>query len=481
MCYVVLDFWLISRRLVTSMDAEDFLEEADAEAADEAAVILPLADDPGAPIPALRECTAQVVNVGAEEAGGGKEAHPSEEEGEGQSVVLLEDPEGIAPKQVVLRMWAYMVATMFDGRNTATDISNRFAQRFGQPLPVEHVLELQKELDSALLLYSRRFERTLRRRLEAYLEKDTRAAILAGQSYPRAKDSALKTIHAFFTSPDGPGIAPDGKPPVSNTVRAAMLPHIDLQVGGATYAHGYNEILRNSEADLFVILGVSHNGNGQGLYYVSRKHFETPFGIVRTDQSVAQKMQDAAGLPMPQAELAHRNEHSIEFQTLLLAALMQEQKRAFEILPVLCGPVEYFMLNEADPFSAKPFRSFVDELRKTLDASGRKWCILSSVDLSHVGPEFGHSVMMTERLLPPVRRGDERFIKPLLELDAKTAYQEVLRTQNSRHIDAVLSVMTLLETCNGTLKSGRLLHYDQMLKESSHSAVSYASVVFDAK
>jgi MEMO1 family protein len=291
----------------------------------------------------------------------------------------------------------------------------------------------------------------------------------------------LKTIHAFFTSPDGPGKEPDGKPAENNTVRAAVLPHIDLQVGGATYAHGYNEILRHSEADLFVVLGVSHHGNGQGLYYVSRKHFETPFGTVRTEQTIAQKLQEVAGLPVPQAELAHRNEHSIEFQTLLLAALMEEQKRAFEIVPVLCGPVEYFMLNESDPFSAKPFRTFVEGLRKSLDASGRKWCILSSVDLSHVGPEFGHSVMMSERLLPPVRRGDERFIQPLLKLDAKAAYDEVLRTQNARHIDAVLSVLTLIETCGDQLKSGRLLHYDQMLKDSTHSAVSYASIAFDAK
>jgi MEMO1 family protein len=459
------------------MDVEEFLQEAsdDDDFADEAAVILPLADDENSPIPALRECTAQVVNVGAEEAG----ADPTEG-GEEQAVVLLEDPEGFASKPVVLRMWAYMTASLFDGHNTAVDISARFTQRFGQPLPTEHILELQKELDGSLLLYSRKFERTLRRRLESYLESDTRAAMHAGQAYPSDKEDARKAVMEYFTTEDGPGAAPDVSPAATDTVRAMILPHIDLQVGGATYAHGYNEILSNSQADLFVILGVSHHSNGQGLYYVSSKNYETPFGTVKTEKAIARRLQEAAGLPVSQAELAHRTEHSIEFQALLLAGLMQHQKRDFEIVPVLCGAIEWFLMNDTEPFEAPPFKSFVQALRRELDASGRKWCILASVDLSHVGPEFGHSAMVTERMLPPVRRGDQRFLKQVLALDARGAYGEIARTQNSRHIDAVLSVMTMLEVCNGKLKSGRLLHYDQMLKESTHSAVSYAAAAFEA-
>jgi len=461
------------------MDAEEFFEEAEAASYDdEAAVILPIAEDALTPIPALRECSAQVVNVGAEELGGEKGGDAAVED-DGQAVVLLEDPESIAPKSVVLRMWAYMVATMFDGRSTASDISTRFAQRFGQPLPVEHILELQKELDQALMLYSRRFERVLRRRLETYLEKDTRVPMHAGQAYPRGKDAAMKTVQGFFTAEDGPGTVPDGAPAVADTVRAMILPHIDLNVGGATYAHGYQEILKNSQADLFVILGVSHHGNGQGLYYVSQKHFETPFGVAKTERGIAQRLQEAAGMPVSQAELAHRNEFSVEFQTLLLSGLLEQQKRPFEIVPVLCGPVEWFLMNETDPYGAAPFKSFVEALRTELDKSGRKWCVLSSVDLSHVGPEFGHSAMMTERLLPPVKRGDSKFLKHVMNVDGKAAYYEIVRTQNSRHIDAVLSVMTLLEACSGKIKSGRLLHYDQMLKDSTHSAVSYASVAFE--
>jgi hypothetical protein len=42
----------------------------------------------------------------------------------------------------------------------------------------------------------------------------------------------------------------------------------------------------------------------------------------------------------------------------------------------------------------------------------------------------------------------------------------------------VLSVMTMLTVCKDKIKKGKLLHYDQMLKKGSHSAVSYASMMF---
>jgi predicted class III extradiol MEMO1 family dioxygenase len=169
----------------------------------------------------------------------------------------------------------------------------------------------------------------------------------------------------------------------------------------------------------------------------------------------------------------------VEFQAVMLSAILQQYKRDFEIVPILCGPSELFLAAESDPFSSKSFTEFVEALRNELDGCKRKWCMLCSVDLSHVGPEFGHSAMMTERFLPPMRRGDERWLKPLERVDAKGAYAEIVRTQNSRHIDAVMSVLTMLQSCNGLIQKGRLLHYDQMLKEGSHSAVSFASMAFE--
>jgi len=454
---------------------EELFENDDAEHEAESIDVLPLAEDEDSPIPALREVTVQVVKLGSD--GQPKPASDDDSDDEGESVVVLEDPDGLAPKPAALSMWAYALATLFDGRRSAREAVAAFAEKFKQPLPVHHALELQIELDRALFLYSRRFEKVLKRQIRTYLDNDNRAPSHAGTAYPSDPEALTQTVLNFFTSPDGPAALP--RATGANTVRALMAPHIDLRVGGATYAHAYSELIKKSEADLFIILGVAHQASGDGLYYVSQKNFVTPGGESKTARDIARRLQKAAGTEIPLAEMAHRTEHSIEFQTVLLSTVMQREKRDYEIVPVLCGPVESYISNDTDPMQDEGFQRFVNALREELDASKRKWCVLCSVDLSHVGPEFGHSAMMTEKLLLPMERGDRRFLKSVANLDSKGAFAEIARTQNARHIDAVLSVLTMLEATKGVLKTGRLLHYDQMFKEGSHSAVSYAAMAFE--
>jgi AmmeMemoRadiSam system protein B len=89
--------------------------------------------------------------------------------------------------------------------------------------------------------------------------------------------------------------------------------------------------------------------------------------------------------------------------------------------------------------------------------------------------------MISEKTLPAIERGDRRFLKKLEAVDAKGFYQEIARTENSRHVDAVLAMMTMLKATEGLLKKGEVLHYDQMLKRNTHSAVSYAAMAFSGE
>jgi len=442
----------------------------------ESVPVLPLAQDANSPIPALREVTAQVVKLGSD--GKARAASSGEDDEDGEAIVVLEDPEGLAPKPAALSMWAYALATFFDGRRSAAQAVEAFAEKFKQPVPVQHALDLQNELDRALFLYSSRFEKVLKRQIRSYLDDENRAPAHAGSAYPAETEALEKTLLGFFETPDGPNGLPTRNE--SDTVRALMLPHIDLRVGGATYAHGYAELIKKCQADLFIVLGVAHQAACDGLYYVSQKNYVSPAGVAKTNQAIDRRLQKASGVPVPMAEMAHRTEHSVEFQAVLLSSLLTQQKRDFEIVPVLCGPIETFLANEESPLNDEGFRRFADALREELETCKRKWCVICSVDLSHVGPEFGHSAMMTDKLLLPVERGDRKWLKKVESLDANAAYEEILRTQNSRHIDAVLATLTMLDACRGKLKSAKLLHYDQMLKENSHSAVSYAAMSFES-
>jgi AmmeMemoRadiSam system protein B len=456
----------------------EFDEEDDREATP--GVYLPLATTLDEPMPALREVPAQIASVDAD----GKSLVQPAEDGAGDTVVILEDPEGLAQKPAVLSTMAYALATLFNGKRSANEAAQAFNDKYHQEVRPEQALELQKELDKALFLQSRRFERAFKKRLHTFLDNDVRAMTNAGMSYPAEPEALTQTIHGFFTAPNGPGEldkAPDVKrtTKISNKLRGAIIPHYDLRAAGPTYAHAYAEILRHSQAELFVILGVAHANPGNILYNVSTKNYDTPFGNVKTDLKLARRLQEASEGDLVLSELAHRTEHSVEFQAVLLAGLMAERKRDFYIVPILCGSVETFLAEDKDPLESKQFKNFTKSLRDTLEDSGKKWCIIASVDFSHIGPEYGHSTMIDERLLPAIKRGDMRLLKAAEKMDTRAFYDEVARTQNARHVDAVMATLTTMEVLHGTVKKGRLLHYDQMMRKNTHSACTYAALAFE--
>lgn len=422
------------------------------------------------PLPSLRQVKAEPVKMAAD----GKSGEGGEEE---QMVILLQDPEGFAPSPAVLSPVAFALASLFDGQRTAQDVAEVFEAQYGKRVDPEQIMLLVQELDQALFLDTPRFESTVRQKMVRYLSNRVRPAIHAGQSYPEDPEELQKKIEGFFTLDKAPGALPKPNGSVPDRIRGMVLPHIDLNVGGATYAHGYKALLEGSQADLFVVLGVAHHGPGDGLYNVSTKDFATPAGPVKTARGIAERLQMASGVETVLAELTHQNEHSVEFQAVLLAALLgQHAGRSFEIVPVLCGASEPFIETDRNPANDETFQRFVEALGEELDKSNRKWCILSSVDFSHVGPKFGDSTTLTDRLLLPVARADMRMLKRIESLDPDAFYFEIARTKNSRHVDAVMAVLTMLAVGRKTFSKGALLHYDQMLETATRSAVSFASL-----
>lgn len=425
--------------------------------------------DPADPVPALRSVPAEMVSLAQ-----GKKGQPEPDE----MGIVLHDPDGFASDKVVLAPGAYALATLFDGDRSAKDIATLFREQYGQEVSEKGILELAGELDKACFLESPRFDTIVRETIERYIHAPVRPAAHGGDSYPANPDELLKYVEGFFTEDGGPG-KPDYRKPASDQISGIILPHIDLRVGGATYAHGYKALLEACQADLFVILGVAHRAAAGGFFNVSHKDYATPFGPVRTSKGIARRLQDAAKIESAIAEYTHKDEHSVEFQTVLLAGLLgQQAKREFEIVPILCNSADPYLEEGKNPAHDEEFQAFIDCLRGELDKSGRKWCIMASVDLSHVGPKFGHATNMTEKLLLPVERADRRMLKKIETLDPDAFYFEFARTKppNSRHVDAVLAVLALLAAGKGKYKEARLLHYDQMLEVPTKSAVSYASL-----
>jgi AmmeMemoRadiSam system protein B len=431
---------------------------------------------PDDPVPSLRTVTAEARPMDGEAATGD----------EPPVRIVLRDPEGFASEPIVLTPETLALVSIFDGKRTLKQVLQVFEERYDIRLREDNILQLIAKLDETGYLDSPRFRERLREQVVAYLRAPTRPTAHAGTAYPEDAAGVRKMAEGFFLAADGPGHLPSIRSPKEHQLSGLILPHIDLRVGGATYAHGYKALLERSQADLFVILGVAHQGAGDGLYHLSTKDFETPLGTVKVERNIATRLQSVSETDPSLGEYLHRNEHSIEFQTVLMQTMIKDRaRRNFEIVPVLCGPVEPFLPSDekegSDPRDDARFKRFVETLREELDKSKRKWCIIASVDFSHVGPKFGDMTSMTQRLLLPVARGDRRLLEPLERVDADAFCKEVFRTRNSRHVDAVMATLTLLSVGKGIFAKGQLLHYDQMFEDPTKSVVSFAAMALESK
>src|ERR1043165_3609173 len=271
------------------------------------------------PIPPLREVRARLVKLPESET-------PADADAADRNAILLEDPEGFAAQPAVLSTWAYTLALLFDGRRSAVEAASTFQEKYGQSILPEQALTLQNELEQAFFLNSATFEDGLRQRLNAYLDMPAWPAAHAGGSYPADPIVLQETIEGFFSAPGGPGKLDDVRPARAPTVNgnaalAVIVPHIDLRVGGPTYAHAYQQLMTHSEADLIFVLGVAHQFTGEHIFSVSQKDYDTPLGKLPNAREISKRLHAASGAEDMVAEMTHRGEFSVEFQAMLLKVL----------------------------------------------------------------------------------------------------------------------------------------------------------------
>ena len=71
------------------------------------------------------------------------------------------------------------------------------------------------------------------------------------------------------------------------------------------------------------------------LFALTRKHFDTTLGRAECDIAFVDAVAAPLGDAAYRSELAHRDEHSIEFAAVYLKHHMGEPQ--FTIVPILCG------------------------------------------------------------------------------------------------------------------------------------------------
>ncbi len=383
----------------------------------------------------------------------------------GRQYILVRDPLGLVPEGKALDASLAQVLALLDGENTLRELQMVLMRRRGGLLVgTDEVVRLLSELDQAFILNTDRYVQAKERIVAEFASQSTRPCVHCGQAYPRDPSALRRKLdETLGNGIDGP--APEGR------IVALVAPHIDLSVGRRVYGSAYRT-LRGATVQRVVVLGVGHTMGGD-LFCVTDKAFETPLGVQESDKRVIDDLRGAGHEAVAENDFAHRGEHSIEFQLVLLQHVLA--RSSWTMISILCGPI----MGSLSEYSREAYLAkagpFLEILKGTLDEGS---LLAVGVDFSHIGPKFGHE-MPAAHLAAQSEAHDRALLDRLCAQDAEQFWEESRKVGDRFHVcgfSAMACLLELLPSCEG-----RVLDYAMWHEQPTRSAVSFAAAAFSAK
>lgn len=377
-------------------------------------------------------------------------------------VVVLYDEMNYA--EVVARLPSAMLEFLMhlDGERNAEYFAQQAAMA-RREFSVEDFVEVVNVLEREYFLDSPRFHQRRAERDDEFNRLPTRPAAHAGSSYSDDPEELRRELDGYLAA--GPAHLNGEGAPV-----AVVAPHIDFRVGGASYGPAYNA-LRRSNADTFVIFGVSHQMS-YDAFMISEKDFETPLGLVPTDRELIARFRERLPFELTRNEIAHRAEHSIEFQAVFLRHVFAG--RDIRIVPILTGSLyEYVELGEGDASQDERLTVLYDTLDAVGRELGRRVCYIAGADLCHVGRKFGDEFPARD-ILPALRDHDQATLGHIARPDAEAFLRHLAAVGNRHRVCGVAPIYATLRTARPT--AGTVLGYEQWDESERDSAVTFGSV-----
>jgi len=381
----------------------------------------------------------------------------------GRMVMMVQDRLGLVEKGRFVSPELYKLMTTLDGKRSMRDIQlDLIREQGGNLVSIEEVQSVVEKLDSSYLLDSPRYREARQEIISDFSAQKIRYSSHAGLSYPKQEEELHQRLETILSTQHVPPL-PQGR------ITALVAPHIDLEAGKRVYSTAYQAI-KGVRPERVIILGVGHSMTKEMLS-LTTKTFDTPFGTIETDQKAVKELIRAGKNIFSEDDFAHRDEHSIEFQLIFLQHILRDV--SFTIIPILCGS----LIGYLPEYSRERYHSIGHDFLTTLAdfIHDDTTIVIAGVDLSHVGPKFGHdmpaSVIITES-----ERHDKQLLHHLCALDADGFWSESERVKDRYNVCGFSALACLLEILPSS--HGHLLGYEIFKEEPTRSAVSFAAAVF---
>ncbi|HEY5629760.1 MAG TPA: AmmeMemoRadiSam system protein B [Candidatus Limnocylindrales bacterium] len=232
-------------------------------------------------------------------------------------------------------------------------------------------------------------------------EPGAREPAVAGSFYPGRPEALSELVSGLLARAATVRVGGEA------TAMGVLVPHAGLAYSGLVAATGWRAILDEAgAAPTIVLLGTNHSAWFEGVAVDIGGAWQLPTADVEIDAEVAAQVR-ALGEPFGTSRAAHRDEHSIEVQLPLVAALRPDAR----IVPCSASAGT----GDEAVAAGERLGTRLAELR----ASGRDLLLAISTDMAHY-PAHDEAVRVTQRLAPAICALDPGATAEL-ERDATTS------------------------------------------------------------
>ena len=332
---------------------------------------------------------------------------------QGQQLMGIADARQVSERAVVTSPAAQFVLPLMDGQKGLDDI----VRAVGKGLTREILEQLVAQLDDAGLLEGPTFQAIIDKMHADFdgapnLPPGSTAAMAdamgAGHVGGQEQFDALgedekarvgaERMRVIFDEWMALALKDAEKPSFDALPRAIVAPHLDYPRGWVNYGSAWGRMRVVDRPDRVVILGTNHFGSGTGVTGCP-KGYESPLGVCGADQQLIDSLSKNLGGAAAEQLFAHRfdheREHSIELQIPWIQHCLGADDggtfpKVFGVL--IHDPTR----NNGESYDGLGLgmAPFIEAFSKTLAALPGKTLLVSSADLSHVGPTFGDQVAL---------------------------------------------------------------------------------------
>lgn len=268
--------------------------------------------------------------------------------------------------------------------------------------------------------------------------EDIRKPAVAGAFYPADKAELTKQVDEFLAN---------AKKIDKGRLLAIVVPHAGYVYSGQVAAHSFKQ-LEGADFKKIIIISPSHYVSFDGMSVYNKGLFETPLGLIKVDEELANKIiqKNKRFIFYPEA---HLKEHAIEIELPFLQRVYKNKD--FRIVPIAMGAP-----------SSDDAGILSDALYDVID---KDTLLVISVDLSHYYP-YDKAVEL-----------DTSGLNAIEKLDASDLVQKI--NSGSTEIDAPVAVLGAILFANRYGAKAELIKYANSgdVTGDKSRVVGYSSIV----